>query len=635
MSIQNAGTIIRLARKAAGLTQEQLSEGICSVVLLSQIENGAKGVSSATFEALMSRAGKLIKAIPYFSSRTDFDCFYCLKKAHFYIDSWQLENAYNELNIVESVNWADNKLHYAEWLLLHAKIQFFSGQCDHPSNYQLLLHCLSLTNPTLSTFDLSSCLLSKTEIETLILIAHEALYTNQMELSYDICNQIRKYIEHSDFSHMDKSRLLADTNIIVIKYHLAQHEYETALSLASSSREIATRLHLDMPLLQLTFLYALCLYYLENIKDSIHFMKVVLYSAHAIKSCYATICIQFLQKHLSKLPLEEIFPLENIPLHQFTEKTPITNKKFSSGTYNIHSHKAVSIGKLIQTLRMEQGISLVTLCQGLCSKAKLSKIENEQQQADILLLEALLQRLGISDRPFTFWGNDDENKFHELKFKSLQTQQLHLKDLKTYISQMKALTNKKDILQTQFILFQESQICTTADEELSMLFDALHCTIPDFHINKIHEYHLSWTELSCLNNIARIYAKMDNSLESFHYFRQLFDYYESSAHDVLFRSSTYMLTHNMFCRSLYSHKHFQDIVNTFANTHIYWSNFPLDILASFLFYYCQAYGECKELKSAHHYGNYACALEYLTGLDPNAIALKQYLYNDFHITLNI
>lgn len=38
MSIHNAGTAIRLARKEAHLTQEKLSEGICTPSMLSQIE---------------------------------------------------------------------------------------------------------------------------------------------------------------------------------------------------------------------------------------------------------------------------------------------------------------------------------------------------------------------------------------------------------------------------------------------------------------------------------------------------------------------------------------------------------------------------------------------------------------------
>jgi len=89
MSVQNAGAIIREARLKAGLSQEKLSEGICSTLSLSRIENGTAGVSPSTFQALMAHAGAPCEAFPIFANHTDFDCFYTLKRARFYLDCWQ------------------------------------------------------------------------------------------------------------------------------------------------------------------------------------------------------------------------------------------------------------------------------------------------------------------------------------------------------------------------------------------------------------------------------------------------------------------------------------------------------------------------------------------------------------------
>ena len=57
MSINNAGKIIKEARLRAGLTQEELSDGICSALSLSHIENNHTGISPVTFQALMANAG--------------------------------------------------------------------------------------------------------------------------------------------------------------------------------------------------------------------------------------------------------------------------------------------------------------------------------------------------------------------------------------------------------------------------------------------------------------------------------------------------------------------------------------------------------------------------------------------------
>ena len=50
--------VIRLTRKAAGITQEQLSDGICSVETLSRIENGKHAVKRETYSQLMARMGR-------------------------------------------------------------------------------------------------------------------------------------------------------------------------------------------------------------------------------------------------------------------------------------------------------------------------------------------------------------------------------------------------------------------------------------------------------------------------------------------------------------------------------------------------------------------------------------------------
>ena len=635
MSIQNTGTTIRLARKEAGLTQEKLSEGICSVTMLSQVENGARGISSSAFEALMTRAGKSVKAIPCFTNRDDFDCFYSLKKAHFYISCWQFQNAYRELEFVESLHWANSKLHYAEWLLLHAKIQFYSGQGNHEHNYHMLLECLSVTNPQLSVSDFASRLLSLIEIETVIMIAHESLYTNHAESSYRICTQLIQYIEHSHFSNMDKTRLLAETNIILAKYYLSKKQYEFILPTIEFHRKEMALLHMDMPLLQLTFLNALCLYHLGRQDDALHFFKVTLYSAHCIGSYYYTICVHYIQDNLKALCTDELFPLDDIPSQHYPEKSLVDASTFSDGTYDLHSSSALTIGRLIREMRKEQNLSQQVLCQGLCSKAKLSKIESDKQQASILLIEALLQRLGISERYFTFWGSDRENEFHDLKFKAIHFQQLRADDLKKYLQRMEELTTEEDILQKQFIQLRKAFFCPTPEERLSLLFEALHYTLPDFDISRIHEYRLSWAELTALNVISKIYAETSDGIKSIYYFTQLCDYYKMTVHDVLLRSNTYCGTRNMYCYSLYKLKHYSSILHTFGSSFDDLYGSSILSFGSFLFYYSQAQGECNHIDKAELYGYYACAMEYLMCIDANADGLKQYLYDDFSISLNI
>lgn len=58
MANYKAGDVIRLTRKAAGMTQEELSDGICSVETLSRIENNRHKIKRETYRKLMEKMGR-------------------------------------------------------------------------------------------------------------------------------------------------------------------------------------------------------------------------------------------------------------------------------------------------------------------------------------------------------------------------------------------------------------------------------------------------------------------------------------------------------------------------------------------------------------------------------------------------
>lgn len=58
MSNYRIGDIVKLTRESLGISQEELSFGICSVQTLSRIENGHHKVNKATYQKLMERMGR-------------------------------------------------------------------------------------------------------------------------------------------------------------------------------------------------------------------------------------------------------------------------------------------------------------------------------------------------------------------------------------------------------------------------------------------------------------------------------------------------------------------------------------------------------------------------------------------------
>lgn len=271
MSVRNAGTTIREARQKAGLSQEKLSEGVCSVLSLSRIENGTAGVSPSTFQALMAHAGAPCEAFPIFANRTDFDCFYSLKRARFYLDCWQLKEAYDELSIIEAKNFAENKFHYQEWCILYSRLLFRSGCADHLQLSQLVLDALHISRPDIDLENFRELLLSINELELLILYAQEALYLGNLELCLSICMQISSYLENSQITFLEKDLLIAKLAIVYGKYLIATKDFDTALKILDKNRLKMIKNSDDEPLHELTFLTGLVYYHQNTIEEAFTF----------------------------------------------------------------------------------------------------------------------------------------------------------------------------------------------------------------------------------------------------------------------------------------------------------------------------------------------------------------------------
>lgn len=635
MSVQNAGALIREARLKAGLTQEKLSDGICSILSLSRIENGTAGVSPSTFQALMTRAGINREISPIFASRTDFDCFYILKHAKFYLNAWQLELAYNELEKIEHFNWANNKYYYQEWLLLHCKLQFRSGCCDHQKNFDFLFSAIKISIPDFHPDDIRSLLLSITEIELLIAYAQEGLYLGKLELCLEICNQISTYIANTSISQSEKDSLLAEIAIVHSKYLIATKDYNKAYETANNYRHLMISNMNDTHLHELTFLTALSLYYKNKLDDALMLFKTTFFASLGINSCYSTICLDYIKKLPNIVVPKYMLEVATIDLIKFSSKKLSNISSLGDGIYDINSPNVMTLGELIKQLRTEQKISQNTLCYGLCSKSTLSKIENSFLQPEIALSQALLQRLGISDIDFSFCGNHHETQLYILREKSIQTRLSNQEQIFEYIDYIEKLLTPKDILYKQYVLFKKAVYVSDSNEKIAQLQNALSLTLPDFDINKITEYRLSWMELTILNNLGHAYTNTSTPYTGVRYFYKILDYLKTANTDILFCKRIASITIMFLLKTLYKQQHYSELINFFNSLKPY--NLCIfqrcSIIATIYGYYCQALGECNQLDTLVTYANFSYSNYKLYEDNNNSQLILSFIKNDFKISI--
>lgn len=632
MAVRNAGKIIREARLKAGLTQEQMSEDICSVLTLSRIENNSAGVSPSLFQALMSRAGAPRNIFPVFPNRKDFDCFYTLKRARLYLESWQLQEAYDELLKVKNADFSNNKFHYQEWLYLQGCLQSRSGSCEHQLIYEIFISALNITKPNIDFYDLSNELFSDIELELLIEISNELLYLSQSDLSYIICSQLESYINNAELSFIERDRLLSRNAIARTKYLLYTHDYNKALETINEYRHLMVVNSENASLLELNFWTAMSYYYCGNIEKAHQMFNDTFYSAHAIESCYATTCLKFVSENTSIVIDDYIKSLPPIDCKTFKYEKITDSLSLSDGTYDLFSPDVLTLGRLIYVLRKEQNISQAVLCQGLCSKSKLSKIENDQLQPDIFLSEALLQRLGVSERVFSFWGNSNYKILYELKSKILNSKLTSLKEQFALLKQFKELLSENNNILLQFYYALSYDFLDESERRIATLQNALNLTLPDFDILNINNYRLSLIELGIIGNIAYEYREISPSKSNL-YFSKLLEYMNLSSVNIMFQSLVYPIFIYKYAHSLYHQKYYLQLSNLYTFSVARILKIHLDSLGFFTLFFVQALGECNDYKKAFYYGKCAASIERMLELHSNALSIVSTLKSDFDIEI--
>lgn len=632
MAVRNAGKIIREARLKAGLTQEQMSEDICSVLTLSRIENNSAGVSPSLFQALMSRAGAPRNIFPVFPNRKDFDCFYTLKRARLYLESWQLQEAYDELLKVKNADFSNNKFHYQEWLYLQGCLQSRSGSCEHQLIYEIFISALSVTKPTIDFSDLSNKLFSDIEIELLIEISNELLYMSKHDLAYIICSQLESYINNAELSFIERDRLLSRNAIARTKYLLYTHDYNKALETINEYRHLMVVNSENTSLLELNFWTAMSYYYCGNIEKAHQMFNDTFYSARAIEGCYATTCLKFVSENTSIVIDDYIKSLPPIDCKTFKYEKITDSLSLSDGTYDLFSPDVLTLGRLIYVLRKEQNISQAVLCQGLCSKSKLSKIENDQLQPDIFLSEALLQRLGVSERVFSFWGNSNYKILYELKSKILNSKLTSLKEQFALLKQFKELLSENNNILLQFYYALSYDFLDESERRIATLQNALNLTLPDFDILNINNYRLSLIELGIIGNIAYEYREISPSKSNL-YFSKLLEYMNLSSVNIMFQSLVYPIFIYKYAHSLYHQKYYLQLSNLYTFSVARILKIHLDSLGFFTLFFVQALGECNDYKKAFYYGKCAVSIERMLELHSNALSIASTLKSDFDIEI--
>lgn len=201
-----------------------------------------------------------------------------------------------------------------------------------------------------------------------------------------------------------------------------------------------------------------------------------------------------------------------------------------------------TIGEILREVRERKKYSQEELCFGICTPSTLSRIENGLQIPGRRILEALTQRLGITDTVYTIYMGREELELHENGRRLMRsisrrdynmTKQL-IAVLERDIQKMSGRGYRLH-MERQYVLFAKAVLQkregTDRRKVLDLFLEALFVTMPDFDGIHIRNRLLTFQEISILNNIGCMYHEMGKQIEAYQIMFALKEYLEHQVKD--------------------------------------------------------------------------------------------------------
>lgn len=240
MAYYNANRVIKLTRKALGITQEKLSEGVCEVETYSRIENGHRTIRRNTYQKLMEKMGR----------NTERRYAVCVSKDGMLLEEKiELERAFKRydyeaaekyLNILkEKVD--DNLLTRQYMSRVEALVEYYRGRCREEELISKLGEALKITVPEYERYLVEDIVYPFTKMELLILLnignAYRRMGDNARgELLYQI---IIKCLNASYLGERDNTNLQVSVGRSLAKAYAEAQNSMRALEVIDECLEIA------------------------------------------------------------------------------------------------------------------------------------------------------------------------------------------------------------------------------------------------------------------------------------------------------------------------------------------------------------------------------------------------------------
>lgn len=509
--IVKIGKMLGTLREETGISQKDLARGIFTLTDYSRIERGERETDKMHLEALFQRLGKsgdkLEFAIPIGE-------YYQIYYRYSTLQALAVGNIKDAEKYIKS--YADNldmekPLHLQSLLFLKA-VKSYVKEKNVQKTLSRLKETLEITFPDWKNADYDNICLCRQEIQLLLLIGYlniliAAENGNKEKQIYaerdnpeEILEKLLKYLNEKYADTEEQAKVLPKCLWLLGIIYKQQDNIGKALKVCERGIEILSVNGVLASMKELLSLKAECL---KKIGDDERYGK-----------CYRQIeAIEFLYQMADiKYPTEEIITLL---LTSIQEEITVTNE-------------------LIKELREAKGISQEELCEGICTRETLSRIESGKRNPNKRNFFAMLKKMGVERE--TYYGYivaDDYYLYEKVRtyFMSEGKTQEVLENAEKTFEKLEKNLDKRYLTNRQFLetmRIEKKNKDTQSDwkQSIKEMKQILNYSMEGYE-GKIYRVPFR-QEVIILVYIAISLRRLDKKEEALEIYRQILEKYEKS-----------------------------------------------------------------------------------------------------------
>lgn len=517
------GKIINQERERAGIAQNELCAGICSVTTLSRLEWREKNIGKWTIDAFLQRLGRSQDKFWTIVHIGDYELMELRRRIWNNILYGSCEEAQKDIQKYRTSVNIEN-LH-GQFLKKCEGMIKGKRENDWKSALELFREAIECTVPEIELDKLEETLLGRDEMQIILLMAEAYCHLGKEDTAQKIVEKLLENIQRKDWDEEELVKIYPKVASVFIDFFKKEGKYEEVILI--SKKAIAMLVDNGIIFL-LAELMEAAVWGLERRKGEEERRFSISEEQEYIQFKRNIVILREIWKEYGSFPEEYMLYCTNV-------------------------QKDISVSnEIIAKCRKLCNLSQEKLSEEVCTVEQFSRIETGKCSPMEKSYRALMEKMNQAQERNRFFINAQEYSLHE-KIRQIE-KRFAGQELKKASEEWKKIREQVsgDTLNNQQYIARCDTTMKLYNKEISReehikeLEDALRLTMPEFETVEIRNWPLSRNEIFLLIDIASKYYISGRVEEAKKIYYALWDSIEESGTDRIYHITEYrLLAYNM------------------------------------------------------------------------------------------